>query len=50
MNIIFIHGNFPGQFKHLISNLEGLDSINTYFLTERDIQSSGKTKIEKLIV
>ena len=32
----------------MISNLEGLDSINTYFLTERDIQSSGKTKIEKL--
>lgn len=38
MNIIFIHGNFPGQFKNLISNIENVPNINTYFITEKDIQ------------
>ena len=48
MNIIFIHGNFPGQFKHLLFNLAEVDGIETYFLTEKDNQGSEIVKVEKL--
>ena len=37
MNIVFIHGNFPGQFKNLVFNIENVENINTYFITEKDI-------------
>ena len=44
MNIIFIHGNFPGQFKHLLFNLAEVDGIETYFLRNLRIRDSQSRK------
>ena len=35
MNILFIHGNFPGQFKYLASGLGSTKQHNVVFLTGR---------------
>ena len=37
MNVLFIHGNFPGQFKHLASSLGANNNNNIVFLTQRSI-------------
>ena len=37
MNVLFIHGNFPGQFKHLASSLGANNDNNIVFLTQRSI-------------
>lgn len=37
MNVGFIHGNYPGQFKHLISAISKTKENNIYFITEREI-------------
>lgn len=46
MNILFLHKTFPGQFKHIVSEL-AKDSENTvYFITQDDsAQMSGVNKI-----
>ena len=36
MNILFIHGNFPGQFKDIAPNLARNIDGKTYFLTQSD--------------
>lgn len=46
MNILFLHKTFPGQFKHIVSEL-AKDSENTiYFITQDDsVQIAGVNKI-----
>ena len=36
MDIVFIHGNFPGQFKHLAAGLASAGEHRVFFLTARD--------------
>ena len=44
MNILFIHGNFPGQFKYLASSLGRDKNNNIVFLTQRSIAECPTTK------
>ena len=36
MDIVFIHGNFPGQFKHLAAGLASAGEHRVFFLTARE--------------
>ena len=36
MNILFIHGNFPGQFRSLALNFAQQSAHNVVFLTARE--------------
>lgn len=42
MDIVFVHGNYPGQFKHLAHMLAGNKQNRVYFLTSHEINITGK--------
>ena len=42
MDIVFIHGNYPGQFRHLAPCLANLREHRVIFLTEKEDIESGK--------